>query len=151
VSFIDRRVGDVSRITISAGTTRIRFPDAVVSSEPERKEKPDNMHASGSPLGAVYVNELAGQAIAAEKAEKFPVGSIIVREKLAKPDDKEPELVAVMIKREPGFNPAGGDWLFLTADGTLAKIRERQKTGSCLGCHKSERANDFVFPLTAAK
>ena len=109
------------------------------------------MHASGSPLGAVYVNELAGQAIGAGNAGKFPVGSIIVREKLAKPDDKEPELVAVMIKREPGFNPEGGDWLFLTADGTLAKVRERQKKGSCLGCHKSERANDFVFPLTAAK
>ena len=109
------------------------------------------MHASGSPLGVVYVNELAGQAIAAGKSGKFPVGSIIVREKLAKPDDKEPELVAVMIKREPGFNPAGGDWLFLTADGTLAKIRERQKKGSCLDCHQSQRDSDFVFPLTAAK
>ena len=109
------------------------------------------MHASESPLGTVYVNELAAQVIAAGKSGTFPLGSIIVREKLTKPNDKEPELVAVMIKREPGFNPAGGDWLFLTADGTLAKIRERQKTGSCLGCHKSERANDFVFPLTAPK
>ena len=109
------------------------------------------MHESGSPLGTVYVNELAAQVIAAGKSGTFPLGSIIVREKLAKPNDKEPELVAVMIKREPGFNPEGGDWLFLTADGTLTKIRERQKTGSCLGCHKSERANDFVFPLTAAK
>jgi hypothetical protein len=109
------------------------------------------MHSSGIPLGAVYVNELAAQVIAAGKSGKFPVGSIIVREKLAKADEKGPELVVVMIKREPGFNPAGGDWLFLTADGTLAKIRERQKKGSCLACHKSERDNDFVFPLTVAK
>ena len=109
------------------------------------------MHAGGKLLGAVYVNELAAQVIAAGKSGKFPLGSIIVREKVVRADEKEPELVVVMIKREPGFNPAGGDWLFLTVDGNLAKIRKRQKRGSCLGCHKSERDNDFVFPLTAAK
>jgi len=109
------------------------------------------MHASGNFLGAVYVNEPAAQVIAAGKSGKFPLGSIIVREKVARADEKGPELVVVMIKREPGFNPAGGDWLFLTADGTLTKVRERQKKGSCLGCHKSEHDNDFVFPLTTAK
>jgi hypothetical protein len=109
------------------------------------------MHASGSLLGAIYVNELAAQVIAAGKSVRFPVGSIIVREKLVKADEKEPELVVVMIKRELGYNPAGGDWLFLTADGELAKVRERQKEGSCLACHESERDNDFVFPLMAAK
>lgn len=109
------------------------------------------MHAGGNILGAVYVNELAAQVIAAGKSGKFPLGSIIVREKVARADEKGPELVVVMIKREPGFNRAAGDWLFLTVDGNLAKIRKRQKKGSCLACHQSERYNDFVYPLTAAK
>jgi hypothetical protein len=51
-----------------------------------------------------------------------------------------------MIKRERGFNPTGGDWLFLTVDGAMTKVQERQKKGTCLECHKSQRSRDFVFP-----
>jgi hypothetical protein len=82
---------------------------------------------------------------------KFPAGSIIVREKLSKEGDDRPELLAVMIKRAAGFNPAGGDWEFLTVDGQVSKIRERQKKGSCLDCHSSQRDADFVFPLPRSK
>jgi hypothetical protein len=82
---------------------------------------------------------------------KFPVGAIIVREKLSKEGGERPELLAVMIKRAAGFNPAGGDWEFLTVDGGLSKIRERQKKGSCLQCHSSQRDADFVFTLPQPK
>lgn len=82
---------------------------------------------------------------------KFPAGSIIVREKLSAPDDARPALLAVMLKRAPGFNPAGGDWEFLTVDGAVTKIQERQKHGSCLRCHASQRDADFVFPVPARK
>jgi len=74
------------------------------------------------------------------------VGSVIVREKLSRETDVIPQIVAVMIKRAPGFNPKGGDWEFLTADGGLTKVGERQKTGSCLECHSSQADRDFVFP-----
>jgi hypothetical protein len=82
---------------------------------------------------------------------KFPVGSIIVREKLSKKGGDRPELLAVMIKRAAGFNPAGGDWEFLTVDGQVSKIRERQKKGSCLDCHSLRPEADFVFPLPQSK
>ena len=96
--------------------------------------------------GMVYANELASRAYTGTKSQVFPVGSIIVREKLAKPDAKQPDLLAVMIKREQGFNPAGGDWLFLTVNGDLSEVKNRSKKGACLDCHKSARATDFVFP-----
>jgi hypothetical protein len=51
-----------------------------------------------------------------------------------------------MYKRAPGFNPKGGDWEFLILDGAATKIQERQKKGSCLDCHDSQRDRDFVFP-----
>lgn len=54
-----------------------------------------------------------------------------------------------MVKREPGFNSAGGDWEFLLVDGTAAKVLERQKKGSCLDCHAKQRERDFVHPLPA--
>jgi hypothetical protein len=50
-----------------------------------------------------------------------------------------------MLKRAPGFNPKGGDWEFLTANGGLTKITKRQKKGSCLDCHARQRERDFVF------
>ncbi|HEX6182494.1 MAG TPA: cytochrome P460 family protein, partial [Pyrinomonadaceae bacterium] len=93
----------------------------------------------------VYANELARAAFAGDL--KFPTGSIIVREKLSKPDDATPQLLAVMVKRAAGFNPKGGDWEFLTVDGALTKVTERQKQGSCLDCHASQRERDFVFPV----
>ena len=75
---------------------------------------------------------------------KFPVGSIIVREKLSQPDGS-PELLAVMIKRGPDFNPKGGDWEFLTLEGNGRKVKGRETTGSCLECHSRQKDQDFVF------
>lgn len=80
---------------------------------------------------------------------KFPAGPVIVGEKLSEPGDARPALLAVMVKRAPGFNPAGGDWEFLTVDGAAKKIQERQKHGSRLNCHATRRETDFVFPVPA--
>ena len=131
-------------ITTSRGKTTINLNDfgAPHSGGGGKKQ---NDH--DSTFGVVYANDLAREALAGDGRAKFPVGSIIVREKLARLEATQPELVAVMIKRAPGFNPKGGDWEFLTADGMLTKVRERQKKGSCLNCHSSQAASDFVFPL----
>jgi len=102
-------------------------------------------------FGVVYANDLAREALSTQGRTKFPTGSVIVREKLARAEATEPELVAVMIKRAAGFNPRGGDWEFLTADGMLTKVSERQKTGSCLKCHSTQADRDFVFPLPSSK
>ena len=96
--------------------------------------------------GNVFANEPAHQTVT-NKLEKFPEGSIIVREKPGKASEELPELLAVMIKHRAGFNPDGGDWEFLLIDGSGTKIRLRQKQGQCLDCHRSQRDNDFVYPL----
>ncbi len=82
----------------------------------------------------------------AEAPLQFPRGSIIVREKLSKAEDSQPELLTVMIKRERGFNRAANDWEFLLVDGAATKVLERQKKGSCLDCHVSQKQRDFVYP-----
>ncbi len=99
--------------------------------------------SKGHTYGVVYANDPARDAL--DGRAKFPAGSIIVREKLLQPGDATPQLVAVMLKRAPGFNPKGGDWEFLTANGGLTKITKRQKKGSCLDCHARQRERDFVF------
>lgn len=99
----------------------------------------------------VWVNPIGRAAMASEKPAKFPVGSVIVREKFAKRDDAQPQLLAVMVKRSAGFNPKRGDWEYLIVDGGLTKIRERQTKGSCSACHAQQKDRDFVFPLPETK
>lgn len=148
----DWRVGDVPIIVTSKQTTRILMPGAIIFSgsrpAPSTKTNEDKKthEGGGNSFGVVYVNSLAREGVTAEPAIQFPRGSIIVREKLSKANDTQPQLLTVMIKRARGFNPAASDWEFLVVDGTMTKIQERQKKGNCLNCHASQKARDFVYP-----
>jgi hypothetical protein len=137
----------VPNFKLSRGQMRIRLeaPPSRTRSAPSESDKEGDGHT----YGVVYANDLARAAFAGDL--KFPTGSIIVREKLSKADDATPQLLAVMVKRAPGFNPKGGDWEFLTVNGALTKVTGRQKKGSCLDCHTSQRERDFVFPVPVAK
>jgi Cytochrome P460 len=135
--------GEVPSVSTSRGTTRIRFPN----SKPPAKQNDSQLHNDSSSYGVVYANELAMAAYLSGTPKVFPVGSIIVREKLSHPASTDPQMLAVMIKKEKGFNPRGGDWSFLTLDGTASKVKERTKKGQCLECHESARDRDFVFEL----
>lgn len=89
------------------------------------------------------MNGIASAAL--NNALVFPEGSVFVRAKL-RTEGGTPELLAAMIKRKKGFNPAGNDWEFLTTNGSATKIKKREKTGACQRCHGSARIKDFVFP-----
>ena len=93
----------------------------------------------------IYVNEVARQALLDEKKPVFPVGSIIVREKLKMADATTPQLLVAMVKHERGFNPQANDWEFLVIDGNASRIQRREKTGDCLACHSQQKNTDFVF------
>jgi hypothetical protein len=94
----------------------------------------------------VFVNEPAFEIIST-KSVFFPEGSILVREKPPKSGAGPPDVLSVMIKRERGFNPNGGDWQFLLINGAGTKVKLAQKKGECLDCHKSQAQTDFVYPL----
>lgn len=110
-------------------------------------------------FGEVYVNEIGRDVMMKAKTSSFPIGTIILREKIPAiidlyevkneskevKDNRKPELLAVMVKREKGFNPENNDWEFLVLEGDASKIRQREKTGSCQACHAQQKENDFVF------
>jgi hypothetical protein len=139
-------------------------------------EKRDEIHNNAGNPRAVFVNDLGREAMFSRESITFPIGSIIVLEKLTslqktledKPQPtplplKEPfrvgevrlatiddffgppELLAVMVKREKGFNPKANDWEFLTVRGDAKTIVKRVKTGECQQCHSSQAKKDFVF------
>jgi hypothetical protein len=53
----------------------------------------------------VYVNDIGRQSMIEEKSPRFPVGTVIVKEKLPTKDSRDPELLTVMHKREAGYDP----------------------------------------------
>jgi hypothetical protein len=92
----------------------------------------------------VYVNKIAWSAMLYQKKPVFPLGSLIVKEKLPSPDSTSPELLTVMRKREKGYSPEAGDWEYLVLDGAGEKIQARGRLENCRSCHQQWKETDYV-------
>lgn len=104
---------------------------------------PDNPHRDK--YFTVYVNDVGRAAMLNEKNPKFPVGSIIVKEKLTDKESSSPELLTVMIKREKDFNRASGDWEYMVLDGAGTKMEGRGQLQNCQACHLANQKTDYIF------
>ena len=93
---------------------------------------------------SVFVNPVGREQMMTKRSPKFPIGTMIVKQKLGSPDSTEPELLTAMIKRAPGYNPENGDWEYLTLNGAATRIVEQGKLERCSSCHKSYDDSDFV-------
>lgn len=103
----------------------------------------------------IFMNEVAAGAFR-DKTAKYPVGSVIVKEKQGLEYDnhrddrvagqKVPRTsdgVGGMIKRAAGYDPEHGDWeYFYFEDPTKV---EHGKIASCVECHRGASATDYVF------
>jgi hypothetical protein len=100
----------------------------------------------------VYVNDIAKSQMMTRKNPHFPVGSVIVKQKLPleKSQGKsqkislKPELLTVMIKREAGYDEENGDWEYLVTDGTGKQTSERGQLESCQNCHRPFQKTDYL-------
>jgi hypothetical protein len=92
----------------------------------------------------VFVNAEGSPAMLEQVNPHFPVGSIVVKEKLNSPTEGTPELLTAMVKREAGFNPASGDWEYLVLDGNASTITQRGKLASCNSCHTAYKDQDYI-------
>lgn len=92
----------------------------------------------------VYVNSTGRDAMMKQKWPRFPEGSVIVKEKLTTKESTTPELLTVMRKREPGYDPGKGDWEYFVFDGKGREMKASGKLENCQGCHLAEKDTDFV-------
>lgn len=92
----------------------------------------------------VYVNDIGRHAMMEEKTPHFPQGSIIVKEKLTTRESSAPELLTVMVKREPGYNSENGDWEYMALDGSGKSVQARGKLENCQACHLTVKDRDYV-------
>lgn len=100
---------------------------------------------------SIYMNDPAASAFAVSTV-KYPVGSVIVKEKTGLPyaksvgDEKEIHGhagVGGMIKRAPGYDTSHGDWEYFYFEDP-GKI-ENGKIASCIQCHSGAASRDYVF------
>src|SRR5215210_8676257 len=89
-----------------------------------RRENPDNPHVDK--FINVFVNDAGRRAMLKELRPRFPVGSLVVKEKLPARDAKEPELLTAMFKREAGYDPEGGDWEYMVLDGRGREVQRSE-------------------------
>ena len=106
----------------------------------------------------VYVNSIGKNAMLKQPKPEFPIGTVIVKEKLptsqhSRTDTAEwkgkvpypkPELLTVMQKREKGYYPRGGDWEYSVMDGTGQKTLKSGKLEACALCHSRYTGTDWV-------
>jgi hypothetical protein len=107
------------------------------------KPQSDNPHLDK--FITVYVNDRGRAAMLEQKTPQFPVGSVIVKEKLSAETSAEPELLTVMIRREAGYNPDSGDWEYLVTDGKGEKVTAQGKLETCNVCHTGVKDTGYIF------
>jgi hypothetical protein len=93
---------------------------------------------------SVYVNPIGQKEILARHVTTYPVGTVVVKDKFIGRTGGTTELSTVMIKRERGYNPTGGDWEYAVLNGKSTLV-ERGRIARCQSCHAARRNQDFVF------
>jgi hypothetical protein len=112
---------------------------------PEQVKVADKSNPHNRKFFTVYVNAVGQKAMMKSAKPLFPVGSIIVKEKLPAKNSKSPELLTVMIKRQREYDSAKGDWEYLVLNGTGTKIQGRGKIETCQSCHTFRKDTDYIF------
>ncbi len=104
---------------------------------------PNNPHTKK--FFRVYVNDTGKKAMLSHLPSKFPVGSVIIKEKLSSSTSETPELLTVMIKRQPGYRKKWGDWEYMVVNGQATKVEASRSFEHCYGCHVTKKSNDYIF------
>ena len=74
----------------------------------------------------------------------YPVGTIIIKQKLADKQGKKIELYTLMRKMEAGYDPEHGDWEYSVVDKRAKTVLSRGRTDSCIECHQAHYETDYV-------
>ncbi len=141
---------DLYRVT--SQPVRMDRDVALLCRIPTAKEKEDAPHAPHrDAYYHVYVSR-AGQKAMESRIDKFPRGTMVVKQKFSDPEGKSPELFTLMQKREPGYDPEHGDWEYAIVNRTATQVLARGRLESCIDCHKAYARTDYVtraYPIKA--
>jgi hypothetical protein len=118
-------------------------PYTYVGQEQEAGRKRHGPHHA--PSIVVRVNPEAIEAFRAGLAP-LPAGTTVVKEKHPDLAAKNPPAeYGAMIKREPGYDAAHGDWEYVFVTRGAEKMVTRGRIESCIDCHAHVKEKDYLF------
>ena len=88
-------------------------------------------------FGQVYVNEIAKEIFKASAQPVFPVGTVVVKEKVLHPNDTKADSLGIMIKQKDGW-----EFAFIDSDGSVT--RDKKLLTECYTCHQGLKDTDQV-------
>lgn len=135
----------LSRTTPDAGPVWERIDEVANYQRMAKEPFPSQGHFDGRWIADVFANALAApQYVKLPVATTLPQGSVVVQKHTERLGGAAGPLFA-MVKREPGYYPAGGDWEYVVtlADG---RLEDRGQLGQCARCH-AEGTSGWLFGL----
>ena len=73
----------------------------------------------------------------------MPVGSVVVKEKYV--GSNPMNACALMIKREPGYDPSHGDWQYVYVDTRNKSTANEGRLSHCIQCHQEAKESEYLF------
>ena len=130
---------------------RVEIPVTALCIAPTPEEQRDMEAARVQRHGPHYrpsiVVRVSPAALDAFRAGRpLPVGAVVVKEK--HPDEAAagpPTEYAAMVKREPGYDPANGDWEYLFEATGPPRHVTRGRLAECVDCHRRAGGTDYLF------
>jgi len=118
---------------------------APTPAETQAREAAAKLHGPHAEY-AIVVRVSSGAEVAFRAGKLLPIGASVVKEKYADGLASGPlQGHAVMTKRAPGFDPAGGDWEYAFVHLVPELHVTRGRLAGCAGCHASARGTDYLF------
>ncbi len=147
--------GDRSRINDEEIAILLKFKTDLTNITPQPVQLTDPLALlCSAPLntdihGAAWANFLVSTKALKEwkaQAKEYPKGTALVKTKYADAKGDTTLLHTVMVKREPGYNPEGGDREYVVA-GARSNVLARGKLTSCMECHSRYKDTNCVAPI----
>lgn len=101
-----------------------------------------SQHMNGDMEAEVLASEEASVYPTLGPLRRLPGGAVLVEAHYAA-GSAAPEVYFAMVKRAPGFDPAGGDWEYLIVEPS-GDVAQRGRLPLCARCH-AEAPHDRLF------
>ena len=132
-------VANENAVKMSDIVSALCAPATLKQSASTAKESPHRQY-----FLRAYVNDIGEKQFLHKANPYMPVGTIIVKEKLASVADKHHVLCTVMTKRERGYDSTHGDWEYSLVDAN-GTVKEKGRITRCISCHDEQKSTDYLF------
>ena len=131
-------------VRVTGRPTRLKPSVQTLCLPPVAKFDHGNLVPQVAAVAHIYASPDAIEVMIKRDSTSFPVGSVILKQKLDATNTQTVVLYTGMLKREKGYSPDCGDWEFFTLSGDARIVTSRGRLESCMACHKEYSRSDFV-------